>query len=327
MSFSLGSDIRELFAPLTVRQWTFRNRIVMPPMVTCRDITAPDGAAWYGRRAAGGAGMVIVEAMGVTDFGTELTDGNLRPLVDAVHEQGALIGFQLFPIKRGTDRSVNELTDVDIQIMIEQYVAATRICRDAGFDAIEPHGAHGFLLNRFFSAAHNHRSDAYGGSPEKRMRLALEIVSAVRDAAGDDLLVLYRHTPVMDGGYDLDASLELARRLVACGVDILDISPSGEVPGELAAPFRACGVPVIAVGRMDEPERATEAFGEGRADLIAVGRGLIADPDWPMKVREGRWEAIVRCRKCDEMCFGNLRRGEPIACTQWERNGRHAGEA
>jgi 2,4-dienoyl-CoA reductase (NADPH2) len=201
--------------------------------------------------------------------------------------------------------------------MIARYATATRICRDAGFDGIEPHGAHGFLLNRFFSPAHNPRTDAYGGSLENRMRLALEIVRAVREAAGEDLLLLYRHTPVTEGSYGLDDSLVLARRLVDAGVDILDISPCGETPGELAKPFRAFGVPVIAVGNLDIPDRAAEVLRGERADLIAVGRALIADPDWPLKARAGRWEAITRCVRCNEKCFGNLRRNEPIACTRW----------
>ena len=106
--------------------------------------------------------------------------------------------------------------------------------------------------------------------------------------------------------------------MVKAGVDILDISPaSAERPGDRAAPFKKLGVPVIAVNELDEIERALEVLNEGRADLVAVGRGLIADPDWPTKVREGRFDDIVACIRCDEGCFGNLREGIPIECTQW----------
>ena len=107
-------------------------------------------------------------------------------------------------------------------------------------------------------------------------------------------------------------------RLVDAGIDVLDISPaSSEGPADMAAPFRGLGVPVIAVNDMDVVERALEALNRERADLIAVGRGLIADPQWPAKIRQGRFDDIVKCVKCDEKCFGNLAEGIPIACTQW----------
>jgi len=312
-------ETSRLFAPLQVRQWTFRNRVVMPPMVTCRSITAEDGVEWYRRRAAGGAALVIVEATGVPRFGSELTAPSLRPLVDAVHREGALAAIQLFPVNRGDDHQVDALVDAEIEGIVRAYRLAARVCLDAGFDGVEPHGAHGFLLNRFFSSAHNHRTDKYGGTPENRARLAVEIVRTLRETVKEKMLLLYRHSPVMEPGYGLEESLELTQRLVAEGVDILDLSPSSrEGPADLAAPFRRFGVPVIAVGAMDQPSRAAEALREKRADLIAVGRGLIADPDWPRKVRRGQWDAVVGCIKCDLKCFGNLRTGIPIACTQWD---------
>jgi 2,4-dienoyl-CoA reductase-like NADH-dependent reductase (Old Yellow Enzyme family) len=183
-------------------------------------------------------------------------------------------------------------------------------------DGIEPHGAHGFLLNQFFSPEKNRRADGYGGSLDNRMRLATEIVQAVRPICGDEMLLLYRHTPV-GTGYGVEESLDLARALVEAGVDILDLSPSShQAPGDLAAPFMGLSVPVITVNNLDVPEAALEALNEKRADLIAVGRGLIADPDWPIKVREGRFEEIVECIKCDH-CFTDLRAGVPVGCTQW----------
>ena len=110
----------------------------------------------------------------------------------------------------------------------------------------------------------------------------------------------------------------MAERLVDARVDILDISPSSiDAPGDRAEPFKRFGVPVIAVNELDQVERALEVLNQGRADLVAVARGLIADPDWPIKVREGRFDEIVRCIRCDVKCFGNLRKGIPIECTQW----------
>ncbi|HHX64810.1 MAG TPA: NADH:flavin oxidoreductase, partial [Chloroflexi bacterium] len=180
----------------------------------------------------------------------------------------------------------------------------------------EPHGAHGYLINQFFSPEQNGRTDAYGGSLENRMRLATQIVEAIRPICGDRMLLTYRHTPV-GRGYGIDESLTLAETLVSAGVDILDLSPSSdEQPGDRAAPFRGLGVPLIAVGRLDEVDRALEVLAEDRADLVAVGRALIADAQWPTKVRRGRMDKILRCIHCDG-CHADLREGRVVGCTQW----------
>ena len=303
---------------LQVRSWHFRNRVVMPPMVTLRDPVSADGIAWYRRHAEGGPAMVIIEATGVPRFERDLTAAALRPLVAAIHGAGALAGIQLFPVDFGTDRDVGVLTRSEIADIVAQFAVAARICREAGMDAVEPHGAHGYLLNRFFSPADNPRRDGYGRSLADRMRFGLEVVRAIRAAVGEDLMLFYRHTPVKDGSYGLDESLPFARELVAAGVDVLDISPSSfEAPGDRAAPFRELGVPVVAVGILDLPGRAEEALSEGRADLVAVGRGQIADPDWAAKAIRDDWSAITACTKCNRLCFGNLRRRVPIACSVW----------
>ena len=130
---------------------------------------------------------------------------------------------------------------------------------------------------------------------------------------GDEFCVLLPHVE-----QPRDAAV-LAERLVAAGVDILDMSPSSiEAPGDRAVPFKGLGVPVIAVNELDRVDRALEALNEGRADLVAIARGLIADPDWPIKVREGRFDEIVTCIYCDVKCFGNLDKDIPIECTQWK---------
>jgi len=308
---------QRIFTPFHLNGRTLRNRIVMPPMVTLRGITTPAGRAWYERRAAGGAALIIVEATRTPLFRSELTADSLRPLVDAVHRHGALIAIQVFPAPHRSDADVNTTAGSELRQIVEDCAWAARICRDAGFDGIEPHGAHGFFLNQFFSPVHNRRTDRYGGAFENRMRLALEICRAVKEAVGEDLLLLYRHTPVQSDAYTLDDSLEFGRRLTEVGVDVLDISPSTQsTAADLAAPFRSLGRPVIAVGRMDEPGRAESVLRAGRADLIAIGRGLIADPDWPRKMQEGREQDVIRCTGCNEKCFGNLRAGIPVACAR-----------
>lgn len=314
-----------MFEPLTVRGKVFKNRIVMPPMVVNRGVTTPEGIAWYGRHAAGGPALVIVEATGVARFGGELTAANLKPLVDAIHAGGALAAIQLFPWVFGTKIFPADLSEAQIATMIAGYRTAATICREAGFDGIEPHGAHNYLLNLFFSPGKNKRTDVYGGaSLENRMRLGLAIVRAVKPLCGP-MLLLYRHTPV-GAGYTIEESVQFSRELVAAGVDILDISPaSDKAAGDRAAPFKTLSVPVIAVNNLAQAERAVEVIREGRADLCAIGRGLIADPDWPLKVREGRLKDVILCTDCNKVCWGTLRQGLPVACALWRPEAGGAG--
>jgi len=317
-------DITPLFTPLTVKTKTLRNRIVMPPMVQVRDIISPDGIEWYARRARGGAALVIVEATGVNRFGDrgdshgDLTVDTLKPLIDAVHEAGALIAVQLFPVTFGRPATPASIDAEEIAEIFAQYQTAARVCAAAGFDGVQPHGAHGFLINQFFSPEQNQRTDGWNGDIDARMRFASTIVDAIRpicDASG--MLLLYRHTPV-GKGYGIEESHVLAQALVAAGVDVLDLSPSSvDAPGDRSAPFMDLGVPCIAVNNLDVVEHALEVLNEGRADLVAIGRGLIADPDWPIKVQAGRFDDIVKCIKCDVKCYGNLRKRIPVECTQW----------
>jgi 2,4-dienoyl-CoA reductase-like NADH-dependent reductase (Old Yellow Enzyme family) len=263
-------------------------------------------------------GLVVVEATPVADIGTRLTVEGLRTLTDAIHAGGALASIQIFPGEIRDRLAPVDIPAERIDELVEQFEAASRCCAEAGFDGAEPHGAHGYLLSQFFSPARNARTDDYGGSPENRMRFGLRVAAAMRKGLGDDRLLLYRHTPARSDDYGVHESLAFARQLVDAGVDILDISPSSaESPGDLAAPFRQIGVPVIAVGELDDPARAVAVLTEQRADLVAIGRGLIADPEWPRKVQESRLEDIVQCVHCNALCHGNFSKDLPIECTQW----------
>ena len=312
----MSLDTSPLFRPLRIKGKTLRNRIVMPPMATCRGVTTPEAAEWYGRRARGGAALVVVEATSIARFGIDLTAENLRPVVSAIHAEGALAAIQLFPTARGRQLTPDDLSLIDIDVLVQRYRMAAGICAAAGFDAIEPHGAHGYLLNQFFSPEKNSRSDAYGGATDRRMRQATEIVEAVRPSCGASMFVMYRHTPV-GPGYGIEESVALASRLISAGVEMLDLSPSSsKAPGDLAVPFSELGVPVITVNELDVPARALEVLTLGRAHLVAVGRGLIADPDWPTKVQQGRLDEIVVCTRCDG-CHEDLRRNQPVTCREW----------
>ncbi len=322
-----------LFSPLPVGQTQLKNRVVMPPMKTNMDLAGPQALAYYRVRAEGGAGLVIVEATPLDQFEDGSLDAGLPALASAVHAAGAAAVVQLFhPGRIGDERIAPSATDDARAASTEEVVAipprfaeAAAKCQQAGFDGVEVHGAHDFFLNRFFSPAHNERKDEYGGSLENRMRLGLECVRAVRRACGADFLVLYRHTAVAD--YPLTDSLALAEELERAGVDIIDISPStgrgSSDHADLAAAVKSrVSCPVIAVGGMEDPEAAEAVLVKGKADLIAIGRALIADPDLPRKIRDNRRDEIIECVKCNEKCFGNLQAGVPIGCSQNPRAGQ-----
>ena len=308
----------ELFRPLRLGNISLRNRIVVPPMYQIRGLTTPAGLAWYKRLAAGGAGLVILEGTGIFRFETgKLTAANLKPLAETIHREGAAAVVQLFPLPSEWPAEPAKLSHAQIEQMIRASGVAAEVCREAGFDGVEPHGAHGFVLNRFFMPDQNGRTDEFGGSFENRCRLGTEIVRAIRRRAGSGLLVFFRHTPV-GSAYTLKESLAFCKALVAAGVNVLDISPARkEKVADLAAPFKALGVPVIAVNGMDDPDAACEALRAGRCDLVGIGRQLIADAEWPRKVRDGRLADIVACLKCDEGCYGRIQKGEPVECAVW----------
>ena len=308
-----------LFQSLRIKSLTLRNRIVAPPMVQLRPIVSREGIGWYRRLAAGGAGLVIVEATGVPLFGLELTVQDLRPLAQAIRGEGAAAAIQLFPVRFGIDAAPDEFSTQEIRSIVEAYGNAALICRDAGFDGVEPHGAHGFVLNAFFMPDRNHRTDEYGGSFENRCRFAVDIVHRIREATGDSLRILYRHTP-MCGSYSIAESLALAENLVRAGVDVLDISPSRkDTVADMAAPFKKhVQAPVIAVSGMNDADAAAGALRQVRCDLVAIGRGLIADARWPAKVLAGHPEDIRRCTECEAGC--SLDRGTPVDCTLWDHD-------
>ncbi len=316
-----------LFSPLHVGKVHLRSRIVLPPMKTNMDLAGPQALAYYRVRAEGGPGLVIVEATPLHQFEDGGLASGLPVLAEAIQEAGAAAAVQLFhPGRIGGQRvapsdtgNARAATAEEVAAIPQRFANAAVACQQAGFDGAEVHGAHDFFLNRFFSPTHNQRTDEYGGSLENRMRLGLECAKAVRRACGADFLVLYRHTAA--GDYPLDDSLVFAGQLERAGVDIIDISPStsqeGSEHADLAAATKSrVSCPVIAVGGMEDPEAAEAVLAADKADLIAVGRALIADPNLPRKIMDGCRDEIIECVKCNDKCFGNLEAGVPIGCSQ-----------
>ncbi len=199
-----------------------------------------------------------------------------------------------------------ELSVEEIERLVQSFGIAAEMLLHAGIDAIEIHAHGGYLLDQFQTALWNKRTDRYGGDLEGRLRFAREIIEAIKKAAGRDFPVIYRFglTHFLEGGREVEEGLEITRRLETAGVDAFHIDagcyetrywsapPPTQPPGcmvDLAHQVKKeVKVPVIAVGRLGYPELAERVLQEGKADFIALGRALLADPDWPNKVRDGK---------------------------------------
>lgn len=343
-SAPLRAVLREtphLFEPFSLRQVTFHNRVMVSPMCQYSSV---DGFAndWHlvhlGSRAVGGAGLVMVEATGVTPDGRITPwdmglwkDEQIEPLARIsrfLKDQGAVPGIQLAhagrkastrrPWDGGGSLAPDQggwqtvapspipfaprypiplaLDETQIADLVGLFAAATRRALQAGFEVIELHGAHGYLIDEFLSPLANHRTDRYGGSFENRIRFLREIVAAVRPIMPDDypLFVRLSCTDWVSGGWTEEDSIALARILKGEGVDLIDCSTGGMVPGatiptgpSYQVPFAAgirrdAEIPTAAVGLITEPAQADAIVREGQADLIALARVELRDPYWPL---------------------------------------------
>ena len=326
--------LEELFKPYKIGKTTIRNRIVMPPMVTF--LANENGAVtrrmmdYYSERARGGVGLIIVESayvreedrdMGRLGIENPQLQPGLSELAESIQERGAKAFLQLnhrgsvLSIKKG--KGPDDLSLDEIETLIEAFSSAAERAQKAGFDGVEIHGANIYLIAQFLSPLTNHRLDAYGQTLEGRMKLPLAVVRRVRQKVGDDYPVLFRMVghQYTEGGLNLEDTKVIARRMEEAGVSSLHV-----VAGSPSAPYWHCPpmaippgchvplaqemkkvvrLPVIAVGRIHHPFLANRILEEGKADLIAMGRPLIADPYLPRKAREGKIESIRFCLSCN----------------------------
>jgi len=323
-----------LFSPFSIGdKLQLRNRIVLAPLYLAWDGRSEEFRAFYVRRARGGVGLVIAPQStpgGLDDWADPNFGAGFRRLVEGCQAAGAKIALQVFP----GSSAVDELSTAQLASFPERYARAAVGVREAGFDAVEIHAAHRALFMRLLSPFQNHRTDEYGGPVENRWRIQVETVRAIRAAVGDDFATLFRFsaTDFVRGGVDLSLTVPYAQALGAVGVDSLDVSagtadsprgsshPDETQPlgcfAELASAIRAAvDVPVIAVGKISTGEIAESILQAGKANLVALGRSLIADPDWPRKVSEGREEEIEHCLWDNEGCLrDSTHQGLPIRC-------------
>jgi 2,4-dienoyl-CoA reductase-like NADH-dependent reductase (Old Yellow Enzyme family) len=328
------SENNPLFTPFSINgKLELANRIVLAPLYLAWDGRSEEFRAFYVRRAQGGVGLVIAPQStsgGLDDWADPAFGEGFRPLIEGCHAAGAKIALQVF----SGSGVVDQLTSEQLASIPERFARAAVGVQQAGFDALDIHGAHHALFMRLLSPFQNHRTDAYGGPAENRWRAQVETVKAIRAAVGDGFPILYRFstTDFMPDGVDLSLTAPFAQALEAAGVDCMDVSagtsdsPAGSShPDEnqpmgcfapLAAGIRAAvNVPVIAVGKIGTGEVARSILQKGQADLVALGRPLIADPDWPRKVAEGRASEIAQCVWDNEGCLrDSTHQGLPIRC-------------
>lgn len=228
------------------------------------------------------------------------------------------------------------LTIGEIEVLIGKFVLGATITKAAGFDAVEIQGGHGYLIAQFMSPYTNKRTDEYGGDFEGRMRFCLRVVEGVRAAVGPDFPIIFRLSgdEYIEGGLALEDTKLVAQKLESAGVDALSVSagiyesppwyskifPTMGMPEGCNVPLaeeikKAVKVPVIVAGKLGDPLLAEQVLKDGKADLIAVGRPLLADPEWPKKAAEGRLGDIRPCLYCNEACAGNISHMWRVDCT------------
>jgi 2,4-dienoyl-CoA reductase-like NADH-dependent reductase (Old Yellow Enzyme family) len=371
-------SVPRLFTPGRIGPVELKNRVVMPPMTTrCADrdgFVTDEVIAYYGARADGGVGLVTVEMSAPEragrhrNFELGIHDDafvpGLRRLVDAVHARGAKVSIQLghggghtridisgetpiapsaipHVVQEGhTETIIPEEMSLDrIERTIQAFADAARRAEKAGFDAVEIHAAHGYLISQFLAPAENLRQDAYGGCLRNRARFGIEIVRRVKAAVpGLGLVFRLNGDDFFPGGMPFEEARQVAAWAAEAGADAIHVTgghyrslPSAAVmipPMAMpdatflhfaAAVKRDVNVPVIAVGRLGDPEAAIRAVEDGKADFVALGRPLLADAEWVNRVQAGK--SVRMCIACNT-CVDGMRAGGKLHCLVNAATGR-----
>ncbi len=355
--------LEHLLTPCRIGTIEVKNRVVMPPMGTAlgnTDSTVSEAnLAYIRRRTKSGAGLIITEITEVHPLGSVaprclgIWDDHfipgLKKVADVVHAEGAKIAMQLHHCGResyiltkkklaiapsavpsrifGFLGAPREMTLEEVKETIQAFGSAARRAREAGFDMIELHGAHGYLLMQFLSAHSNKRNDEYGGDFRHRARFMIECLEETRKQVGKDFPMSIRISgeELVKGGYTIEDIQTIVPDLVKAGTDMIHVSfgthadfqasvdaPNASAPVEYAPGFKShlarkvkevAQVPVVAVGRFTDPFLMDQVIAKGDADLISVGRQHLADPDFLKNAMEGHPEDTMECLACNQGCI------------------------
>jgi 2,4-dienoyl-CoA reductase-like NADH-dependent reductase (Old Yellow Enzyme family)/thioredoxin reductase len=357
--------IKYLFEPFEIKGRHLKNRIVMPGLASFLiedDGSITDKAVEHYRgRAAGGPAMVIVEACAVSAegivsphqariFDDRFIEG-LSRISRVMKAEGALPAVQIHHGGRQTSSrvikrkpfapsnlpcptisgEVEPLSLEGIQDIIRKFGDAAVRAVQAGFELIEIHGAHGYLINQFISKFSNIREDAYGGDTTRRARFAVDVVKEIRKRVGQYFPISFKISAqeFVPGGLSVEESIEILKLLVAAGIDVVQVSAGNDATPEwICQPMfmdkaclaesaalikKALRIPVMAVGRINDPLLADAIIRDGKADLVCIGRGLLADPEMPKKAQQGKLDDIRICIACNT-CMESIFRKGRVEC-------------
>ncbi|PNV35914.1 NADPH-dependent 2,4-dienoyl-CoA reductase [Streptomyces sp. DH-12] len=349
-----------LLTPLDLGFTTLPNRVLMGSMhVGLEEAEGgfPRMAEFYAARARGGVGLIVTGGIAPNDEGRPHEGGaklttdeeaeQHRTVTAAVHREGGRIALQILHFGRYAYHQdlvapsplqapispfpPRELTDAEVERTIDDYVRAGRLARQAGYDGVEIMGSEGYLVNEFTARQTNHRTDRWGGSYENRMRFPVEIVRRVREAVGDDFILIYRLSmlDLVPGGSTLDEVITLARAVEAAGATIINTGigwheariptiatsvPRGAYTWVTKRLMGEVSVPLVTTNRINTPELAERLLADGTADMVSMARPMLADPDFVAKAADGRPEAINTCIGCNQACLDHTFSGRITSC-------------
>jgi 2,4-dienoyl-CoA reductase-like NADH-dependent reductase (Old Yellow Enzyme family)/thioredoxin reductase len=367
---------KRLYSPLKIGSVEIPNRLVVSPMVT--DYCNQNGTAteryiaYHEAKAKGGWGLIITEDYAVDPSGKGFScvaglwsDDQIAShaeLTKRVHQYKSKIFAQIYHCGRQTASAITgcqplapspipcptmqelpkELPIDEIEKIVGQFGDTALRAKKAGFDGVEIHGAHGYLISEFMSPYSNKRTDEYGGHLLNRMRFPLKIVADVRAKCGKDFGVGFRIScdEFVPGGRTIEDTKAIAVLLEEAGIDVLHVSagvyasadkivPASSVPHGWLAGYaeevkKSVKIPVITVGRINDPFVAESIIASGKADFVAMGRASLADPEFPKKAQAGLFDEIRPCIACNEGCIGILFMDQPIKCVLNPTLGREA---
>ncbi|MFJ3202281.1 FAD-dependent oxidoreductase [Streptomyces sp. NPDC086989] len=357
---SSQSRYPHLLSPLDLGFTTLPNRVIMGSMHTGLEEHAGGFerlAAFYAERARGGAGLIVTGGIAPNDAGRPFEGGSRltteeeaaehRVITEAVHAEGGKIAMQILHFGRYAYHKdlvapsaiqapispfvPNELTDIEVERTVEDFVRAARLAKLAGYDGVEIMGSEGYLVNEFIAAATNKRTDRWGGAYENRVRFPLEIVRRTRAAVGEDFILIYRLSmlDLIPGGSTLDEVVHLAKEIEAAGATIINTGigwheariptiatsvPRGAYTWVTKRLMGAVSVPLVTSNRINTPEIAEELLADGRADLVSLARPFLADADFVAKAAAGRSETINTCIGCNQACLDHTFSGKITSC-------------
>ncbi|WP_410638046.1 FAD-dependent oxidoreductase [Amycolatopsis sp. lyj-346] len=349
-----------LLSPLDLGFTTLRNRVLMGSMHTGLEDKAahfPELAEYYAERARGGVGLIVTGGFAPNRTGwllplaSKLTTSaearQHRQLTAPVHEAGGKIALQVLHAGRYAYHPLSvsassikapinpfrprALTGYGVRQHIRAFADCAALAREAGYDGVEIMGSEGYLINQFLAERTNKRTDAWGGTPEKRRRFAVEIVKRTREKTGDDFIIIYRLSmlDLVPGGQRWEDVLALAKDVEAAGATIINTGigwHEARVPTIVTSVPRAAftwvtgklkphvTIPVVTSNRINMPQVAEEALSSGHADLVSMARPFLADPEWIRKAETGREDEINTCIACNQACLDHAFKRKLVSC-------------